>query len=407
MNPLLLEGLIIFGCGPVAFLILRSIFRKSILFVFGIYFILFAQVVAFTFYLQGQLGNQHALWAVPLDFLIFSTVLALINKAIRLPLEAAIDQVKELAEGQIRNQQKVPTGTDELNVLRSSLYVLCSSLTEIIAEINDNVGHMAQASRELSDASLQLSDGAQRQSSSVEEIASTVDQISSNVQHNNENARATSSTARKAHQGISGLAEDSRKSMEATAEINNRIKLITDIASQTNILALNAAVEAARAGEYGRGFAVVAAEVRQLAERSREAADQIVALVEESHSRSASAGRQMATTLPEVEQTTRLVDEITATSVEQNQGISQVNKALQQLNDITQLNASSSIELAQSAGNLAERASHLENLTKFFKIKNEEGLRAAGTIQTRTFRRDSSWDQKPLQAAKLPHKVLR
>lgn len=220
----------------------------------------------------------------------------------------------------------------------------------------------------MSDSSRLLSLGANGQASSIEEISSTMEEISSNIELNRQNAQQMEMASTESNESIKTVAEKSRKSIEATKMIAEKITLINDIAFQTNILALNAAVEAARAGENGKGFAVVASEVRKLAENSKSTADEIVNLIQFGLRITEETGEVMANTIPMIENTSTLIKEITVSSIEQNNGTEQVNSAIQQLNSLTQQNALSSEELASRAEELFGQAEKLKKAISFFVI---------------------------------------
>jgi methyl-accepting chemotaxis protein len=157
-------------------------------------------------------------------------------------------------------------------------------------------------------------------------------------------------------------------------QIAGRITVIEEIARQTNLLALNAAIEAARAGEAGKGFAVVAAEVRKLADRSREAAGEIAQLSEVSVEVAEWAGEMLSKLIPEIDRTATMVKEITTASSEQASGAEQLNSAIQQLNLVTQQNAGAAEQMASTAGQLAGQADRLNAAISFFRMDSRERL---------------------------------
>ena len=192
--------------------------------------------------------------------------------------------------------------------------------------------------------------------------------MSASINQNTENAKVTDGMASQAAKQAAQGGEAVTETVTAMKQIAGKIGIIDDIAYQTNLLALNAAIEAARAGEHGKGFAVVAAEVRKLAERSQIAAQEIGELASGSVDKAESAGRLLGEIVPAISKTSDLVQEITAASEEQSAGVSQVNTAMGQLNQITQQNASSSEELAATAEEMSSQATQLQNLMAFFKV---------------------------------------
>ena len=203
-------------------------------------------------------------------------------------------------------------------------------------------------------------------------------QMSINVKQNADNSTQTEKIAQQAANDANESREAVRKTVDAMKKIADKITIIEDIARQTNLLALNAAIEAARAGEVGKGFAVVAEEVRKLAEKSKNAAGEISELSYSSVEIAELAGRMLERLVPAIQRTSELVQEITASSNEQNTGIDHVNEALQQLDTIVQENASASEEMASSSEELSSQAQILKETIMFFKL---DSRLKSGSIQ--------------------------
>lgn len=275
--------------------------------------------------------------------------------------------------------QELLAQEDEVGKIANALQNMVERLREIIGNVISGSDAIAEASLQISSGSQQLSEGASEQASNTEEVSSSMEQMSANIQQNTDNAQQAEKISQNVSQGIQKVGSAAKESLDSIRNIAAKISIINDIAFQTNILALNAAVEAARAGESGRGFAVVAAEVRKLAERSKIAADDIVALAAKSVHVTESASELMGSLIPEIEKTSKLVQEISAASIEQSTGSDQINSATQQLNQVTQQNAASSEELASSSEELSSQAQQLKEIISFFKIDNDSKSTTAYT----------------------------
>ena len=269
--------------------------------------------------------------------------------------------------------------------LKRSINSIAQSLSDVMSEINIAAEQVAAGTSQVSDGSQAISQGATEQAGSVEELSATITQIAEQTRQNAVSAgeanKLTLSAKDDAAQGSNRMKEMQAAMAEineSSENINKIIKVIDDIAFQTNILALNAAVEAARAGVHGKGFAVVAEEVRNLAARSASAARETTELIEGSVKKT-EAGTRIADETAQalmnivsgVEKAAQLVGEIASASEEQAGAITQVNSGIDQVSQVVQTNSATSEETAASAEELSSQAELLKNMVTKFKIRGE------------------------------------
>lgn len=292
-------------------------------------------------------------------------------------------QVQAIAGGDLTVDIET-TGNDEIGILTRSLRQLKINLYSVVGDIRMNFGKMSEATKEIADGNMDLSARTESQASSLEETASSMEELASTVEQNSSNAKQANSVADTASQQalaggrIVGKVVDTMRGInDSSKKIVDIISIIDGIAFQTNILALNAAVEAARAGEQGRGFAVVANEVRTLAQRSAAAAKEITQLIHSSVDQISNgskyadqAGVSMEDIIESVQKVATIMAEISFASREQSQGISQVNDAITQMDNVTQQNAAMVEEAAAAAGSLQEQTVIVTNALALFKLSS-------------------------------------
>jgi methyl-accepting chemotaxis protein len=278
---------------------------------------------------------------------------------------------QRVAEGDLTLSADDAAGRDEVGQLSSALAAMTERLRDVVDRVRGTSANVAEASRGMSASTEQLGQGASAQAEVAGQTSSSMEEMNANIRQNAQNAQATGDIAQRAAADARDGGAAVSETVRAMNEIASKIGIIEEIAYQTNLLALNAAIEAARAGEHGRGFAVVAAEVRKLAERSQAAARDIAGLSTSSTQIAAKAGAMLEKMVPDIVKTAALVQEITAASREQAAGVETVNRALQQLDAVTQSNVSSSEELAATARDLAQRAAELEEAVAFFRVERQ------------------------------------
>ena len=291
------------------------------------------------------------------------------------PIRVTTDSLQQIAEGELPDRMTQAYRGD-FNEIQDSLNVMISNLKTFAVNVRMAADQVALSSQDLNANAEHLSQSASAQAANAEEVSATMEQMTVNITQNADNARQTEKIAVKA-------AEKARESGGAVAEavlamqkIAKKISIIEEIARQTHMLSLNATIEAAKAQDYGKGFAVVAAEVRALAQRSQEAAEEINDLSNSGVKLAESASDLLHTLVPDIERTAALVQEISAASSEQSAGTEQVNQAIQQLDQSIQHNMATSEETAATAEQLAQQAEQLRQMIAFFKAGNRSHQQA-------------------------------
>ena len=282
-------------------------------------------------------------------------------------LRRAVNLADAVAAGDL-SQTVIVTTRDEVRDMVDALNKMTSKLREVVSEATSASNNVSAGSSELSATADELSQGATEQAASAEEASASMEQMAANIKQNADNASQTEKIARQSSIDAQASGEAVSLAVTAMQTIAEKITIVQEIARQTDLLALNAAVEAARAGEHGRGFAVVASEVRKLAERSQTAAAEISTMSSQTVKAAQAAGEMLARLVPDIKKTAGLVTEISASCREQDVGGDQINQAIQQLDKVTQRNASASEQMSATAEQLAAQSEQLQSNIAYFRL---------------------------------------
>ncbi len=344
---------------------------------------------------QSRIGFIAMAVAFAAALLLVLLTFVFLRRVVITPLRQSVDRIERIAQGDLTAPEQA-YGRSEIGSLLHNLQLMQASLVRTVGTVREGAVAIYQGSSEISAGNTDLSSRTEEQASALEQTAASMEQLTATVKQNAENAHHASQLAAdasgKARSGgdlVSGVVQTMNNISGSSKKIAEITNVINSIAFQTNILALNAAVEAARAGEQGRGFAVVASEVRNLAQRSAQAAKEIETLIAESvglitngSRQVGEAGNTMGEIVEAVRRVTDIMAEIAAASDEQSRGIQQVSLAVTEMDNVTQQNASLVEEASSAAASLEDQAGRLTQAVAVFRLNDAPVAHVAKAAQS-------------------------
>ena len=328
-------------------------------------------------FLPGKTGARINLYS-SMSSLLFTTLMLLlfvyligtfIGYRVGYPLVSVLNVCKKLSSGDMNFKMNFKLYfRNEISSLYREFSNMTDRLRKIVGEVKETANAINNSGEQFSRSSFIMANGANEQASASEEVSAAMADMSFGIQRNSDNARETENITKHVVESVMEANKSVTATVAAMKNMSEKIGIINEIAGKTDLLAVNAAIEAARAGDLGKGFAVVASEVRKLAEKSQAAAREIDILTANVVKQVERSSHQLEVLVPEISKTSQLIQEITTSTMEQTQNAAQVNRAIQQLNDITQQNAATAEELSAGASESLRQAEKLKNTMAFFRF---------------------------------------
>lgn len=290
----------------------------------------------------------------------------LITKQLK-PLREVATSAQAISNGDLTNSITVLKRKDEIGILNNSFFTMQETLKNMVAQIRLNTEQIVDTGKYFISTASQVSQGSNNQAASLEEISAVMEETSNRVKYSAQMAKEVEKEIKTSQVQISRVEEATRESLQSIHQIEEKIRSVTAIASQTNVLALNTGIEAARAGLHGKGFAVVASEVRQLAERSKQIADEVSNLNTVSLTTNEKNHQELEIMIQNIEEYTLSMQKLAQISEEQAEDVSEVKNTMQEINQVTQNNASSASDLTITVDKLNSQAQSLLQIISFFK----------------------------------------
>lgn len=328
--------------------------------------------------------------------LLAITAAYITTRTITAPIDVLKKSLLKKSNG-IFIEEEYENRDDEIGEMNEALEMMAINIRKIVLDIQLGANSLSSSSKQINNSAYQISVGANQQASSAEEVSTSMEEMTATISQNTENAQKAEKIARQVSTGVKEINEAVAETNSAMANITEKISVINDIAERIDLLAINAAIEAARAGEHGKGFAVVASEVRNLAESSQQAAGEIDEFSKTSVEVAERSNKLLESIIPHINDTLVMVQEIAASSIEQNTGINQVNGATQQLTQIIQKNSIAAEELSASSHELLSQSEKLLNSISFFKLSEGSKDEAIEEIETQIKKLQELLDKRKTQ----------
>ena len=369
------SGLIFLAIAGVAVLIVVCLLfnRKTIMRTVGLATLGTSTLIATLAYTRGVFGTSVIFITIPLTVVLGMSCLYYLLVILKKPLLKHTELLNTLSKGDLNVEvgEKAKKMSNELGQMSVSLDNIVNRFREIVIHLKSTSNTLLDSGDDIQNSAIYISESASSQASSVEEITTAIEEMTAGIYQNAENSKKSEATAVNIVKKMKQMEKMSTEMVNKISQIASEVKIIREIAEQTNILSLNAAVEAARAGEQGKGFAVVAGEVRKLAESSKIAAEKISEITTQGVDIVKNVVSELNDITPDIEITANILSEISMSSMEQRVGADQINQSINTINTSSQQNAEASEKLVNNAENIANLSKQLNEIVSFFQYENE------------------------------------
>lgn len=355
-------GVVLFVGIPFTYLLLRAIYKRSILVQVGTTMTGVTSIIVIQVHFSEHMGLEHMTWGLPLAIFFVTMGIQVIRKILIKPMTEIQKSVEKISEGDLNVEidKNVANKKNELGLISFAINGMSYQMSEVLKNVISISESIEKVSKILESDSGIMAELANEQASSVEEVSSTMEEMVAGLSQSNENSDEAESIAKKSAVKIDVNNKNVQKATEALELISKKVSVISDIAFQTNLLSLNAAIEASKAGENGKAFNVVATEIRKLSAKSKNAALEINKISQNSISISERTSRISNQIVPDIKKTYKIVKSISKSGKEQSISASQINNSVQQINRATQ-------QLAEISQNLSLNSVELNNFSKILK----------------------------------------